>query len=83
MDNWPTFKYIAVRETHFPLFFNLFKKFFGCVGSSLLCMGFSLVAVSGGYSSLRCAGFSLRRLLLLWSTGSNHAGFSSCSTRAQ
>ena len=29
-------------------------------------------------SSLRCAGFSLQWLLLLWSTGSRHAGFSSC-----
>ena len=39
--------------------------------------GLSLVAASGGYSSLWCAGFSLRWLLLLWSTGSRRAGFSS------
>ena len=45
--------------------------------------GLSLVAVSGGYSSLRCAGFSLRWLLLLRSTGSRRAGFSSCGTWAQ
>ena len=45
--------------------------------------GLSLVAVSRGYSSLRGAGFSLRWLLLLWSTGSRHAGFSSCGTWAQ
>ena len=32
--------------------------------------GLSLVAVSRGYSLLRCAGFSLQWLLLLWSTGS-------------
>ena len=32
--------------------------------------GFSLAAASGGYSLLRCAGFSLRWLLLLQSTGS-------------
>ena len=32
--------------------------------------GLSLVATSGGYSSLRCAGFSLRWLLLLQSMGS-------------
>ena len=37
----------------------------------------------GGYSSLWCAGFSLRWLLLLQSTGSRRAGFSSCGTRAQ
>ena len=45
--------------------------------------GLSLVAASGGYSSLQYAGFSLRWLLLLWSTGSRHAGFSSCSMQAQ
>ena len=44
---------------------------------------FSLVAVSGGYSSLPCAGFSLWWLLLLQSTGFRHAGFSSCGTWAQ
>ena len=42
----------------------------------------SLVVVSGGYSSLRCAGFSLW-LLLLRITSSRHAGFSSCGTWAQ
>ena len=31
--------------------------------------GLSLVAASGGYSLLRCVGFSSRWLLLLWSTG--------------
>ena len=45
--------------------------------------GLSLVAASGAYSSLRCTGFSLRWLLLLRSTGSRRAGFSSCGTRAQ
>ena len=40
--------------------------------------GTSLVAASGGYSSLWCTGFSLRWLLLLWSTGSRPVGFSSC-----
>ena len=43
----------------------------------------SLVAASGGYSSLLCAGFSLRWLLLLQSTGCRHADFSSCSAWAQ
>ena len=37
-------------------------------------LGLSLVAASRGYSSLLCAGFSLQWLLLLWSTGSRHAG---------
>ena len=44
--------------------------------------GLSLVAVSGGYSSLWCTGFSLRWLLLLQSTGSRPAGFSSCGSQA-
>ena len=38
--------------------------------------------MSGGYSSLRCAGFSLSWLLLLQSTGSRGTGFSSCGSRA-
>ena len=42
----------------------------------------SLVAASGGYSSLQCAGFSLRWLLLLWSMGSRCTGFSSFGSRA-
>ena len=41
---------------------------FGCAMSSLLC-GLSLVLVNGG-CSVRCVGFSLGQLLLLWSTGS-------------
>ena len=43
----------------------------------------SLVVASGGYSSLRCAGFSLWWLLVLRSTGSRHVGFGSCGMRAQ
>ena len=54
------------------LFIYLF--IFGCVGSSFLCEGFSLVAASGGHSSSWCAGLSLLRPLLLWSTGSRCAG---------
>ena len=45
--------------------------------------GLSLVLASGGYSSLRRAGFSLWWLLLLRSTGSRRAGFSSCGLQAQ
>ena len=43
----------------------------------------SLVAASWDYSSLQCLGFSWRWLLLLQSTGSRRAGFSSCGTQAQ
>ena len=44
--------------------------------------GLSVVVASGGYSSLRCAGFSLWWLLWLQSMGTRHAGFSSCGSRA-
>ena len=50
---------------------------------SVAVRGLSLVAASGGYSWLQCAGFSLRWLLLLQSTGSRRVVFSSCGTRAQ
>ena len=53
-------------------------------------MGFLCCGGGGGYSSLRCAGFSLRRLPWLRSTGSGlrstgsgRTGFSTCSTWAQ
>ena len=42
--------------------------------------GLSLVVASRGCSLLRCVGFSLLWLLLLRSTGSRCAGFSSCGT---
>ena len=45
--------------------------------------GPSPVAVSGGYSSLWCAGFSWWWLLLLRSTGSRRAALSRCGMRAQ
>ena len=65
------------------LFFFLINLFiFGCTASSLLHTGFSLVAMSGGYSSLWCVGLSLQWLLLLWSMGSRCTGFSSCGSRA-
>ena len=44
--------------------------------------GLCLVAESRDYSSMRCAGFSLRWLLLLRTMGSRSAGFSSCGSRA-
>ena len=59
------------------LFFNfiyLFIFIYGCVGSSFLCEGFSLVAASEGHSSSRCVGLSLSWLVLLRSTGSRRAG---------
>ena len=62
-------------------FFFLFFYFWLC-WVFIAVRGLSLVAVSGGYSLLRCAGFLLEWLLLLRSTGSRRAGFSSCGSRA-
>ena len=44
-------------------------------------LGFA-AAVSRGYSSLWCTGFSLQWLLQLQNTGSRHLSFSSCNLRA-
>ena len=63
------------------LFIYLFLAVLGLV--ALLLHGLSLVAESWGYSSLPSMGFSLRWLLLLWSTGSRRAGFRGCDARAQ
>ena len=62
--------------------FGFFFFFFWLRWVFVAARGLSLVAASRGYSSLRCMGFSLRWLLLLWSMGSRHVGFSSCGTRA-
>ena len=69
--------YIAYRY-YFLLFIYLWLRWVFVVARRL-----SLAVESGGYSSLRCVGFSLRWLLLLRSTGSRHVGFSSCGSRAQ
>ena len=61
--------------------FILFTYFWLCWVFVAAC-GLSLVAVSGGYSSLRCAGFSLRWLLLLQSMGSRRVGFRNCGSWA-
>ena len=59
----------------FCFVFNLFNLFYFWLRWVFIAVrGLSLVAASGGYSSLRCTGFSLRCLLLLRSTGSRHAG---------
>ena len=63
-------------------FFNLFIYLWLHWQVFVAARGLSLVAASGGYSSLWCAGFSLRWLLLLQSTGSRCVGFSSCGSEA-
>ena len=70
-------------ETHFFSFYFYLCIYFWLRWVSVAAHQLSLVASSRGYSSLQCMGFSLQWLLLLWSTGSRHAGFSSCGTWAQ
>ena len=68
------------------IFFNKFVYFIYLFLAALVFVaacGVSQVVASRGYSSLRCVGFSLQWLLLLWSMGSKHTGFSSCGTWAQ
>ena len=62
---------------------NLFIYLFMAVLVFAAVCRLSLVAVSGGYSSLWCVGFSLQWLPLLRSMGSSHAAVSSCGTWTQ
>ena len=73
-------QFLGARLSFFNKFIYLF--YFSLCWVFVAACGLSLVAASGGYSSLQCAGFSLRWLLLLQSMDSRHAGFSSCGTQA-
>ena len=86
INNYPNTDVVYTRFVFrsVPLFYYYYYfYFFVCAGSSLLRVGFSLVAMSGGYSLLQCAASSLWWLLLLRSMGSRNASFSSCSMWAQ
>ena len=75
------FPYVLfIAFTNFSIY--LLTYFWLCWVFVAVC-GLPLAAASGGYSSLRCVGSSLQWLLLLWSVGSRHVGFSSCGTWAQ
>ena len=70
---------------YFSLYFFFFLALFIYFWRSWVFValrGLSVVAASGGYSSLRYTGFSLRWLLLFRSMGSRRASFSSCGSRA-
>ena len=59
-------------RAHGFFFFNFIYLWLCWV--SVSARGPSLAVASGGHSSSRCAGLSLSRPLLLWSTGSRRAG---------
>ena len=65
--NWDILKFLRV-------FFFFFFFFFWLCWVFVSVRGLSPVAASGGHTSSRCAGLSLSRPLLLWSTGSRRAG---------
>ena len=68
--------------TGFCFCFLVFGFFFAALRLCCCTRAFSSCGEQGGYSSLQCACFSLRWLLLLWSTGSRRVGFSSCGSQA-
>ena len=72
-----TLLFCQIEFLFFFMYTNLFI-YFWLHWVFLAAHRLSLVAVSGGYSFLRCAGFSLPWPLLLRSMGSTCAGFSSC-----
>ena len=75
---------IELTQMFLPVIYSFFFKFFysWLHWVFVAARRLSLVAASRGCSSLRSAGFSLRWLLLLWSTGSRSVGFSSRGSRA-
>ena len=80
-DFAPSTSEVAVGFLVFFVFFFLISLFiyFWLCWVFVAARRLSLVVASGDYSSLWCTGFSLWWLLLLRSTGSRHAGFSSCT----
>ena len=73
IDHIFIYLFIYFLNALFTLFIYLFIYFWLC-WVFVSVRGLSLVAVSGGHSSLRCAGLSLLRPLLVRSTGSRRAG---------
>ena len=67
---------VYVNYCYFLNFFSFIVIYFWLCWVFVAACRLSVVAASGGYSSLQW-------LLLSWSTGSRHAGFSSCGTWAQ
>ena len=75
MNSQSLYIQIIINRVFFFLnkFIYLFIYFWVCW--AFVCVqGLSVVVTSGGHSSLRCAGLSLLRSLLLRSTGSRRAG---------
>ena len=65
---------LPVLVCNFVLFLKYLFIYFWLCWVFVSVQGLSLVAASGGHSSLQCAGLSLSRPLLLRSTGSRRTG---------
>ena len=65
---------IFVLFIYLFIYFKFIYFYFWLCWVFISVRGLSLVAASGGHSSSWCTGLSLSRPLLLWSTGSRHAG---------
>ena len=74
LNRWTTREVPPYYFILFYLFVYLFIYLFWLRWVFVAARGLSLVAASRGCSALRCAGFSLRWLLLLRSTGSRRTG---------
>ena len=77
--------YIYIMYSFISALFFKIGLFFGCDGSSLLHASFSLVSVSGGYSSQtpHCSGFSCETQAPgTWASVAAVRGIGSCSLQA-
>ena len=68
----------SVTHIHVVILFSIFYLFLAVLGPCCCTHKLSLVVESKSYSSLLCTDFSLWWLLLLQSSDTRHAGFSSC-----
>ena len=64
--------FLKIKNHRIFLFIYVFV-YFGLRWAFVALAGLPLVVVNGSRTLLRCEGFSLKRLLLLWSTGSRHS----------
>ena len=73
--------FLKIKNHRIFLFIYVFV-YSGLHWAFVALAGLPLVVVNGSRTLLRCEGFSLKQLLLLWSTGSRHTVFSGCRVQA-
>ena len=70
---------IQLKDPNLYVFFTTYVFIFKFAGALSCCVLAFSSWVRWGCSSLPCTGFLLTWLLAVWSAGSRHLGFSSCS----